>query len=74
MRRALHAIVSLLGVMLVACTPHRVTRAPAPPIDTPPEFAGASAGGAVLPDRWWTVFGDPELDALVTRALGGNFD
>ncbi len=62
-------------LLLVACTPHRVTRAPAPPIDAPQAFAGAStSAGAALPDRWWTVFDDPALDRLVARALGGNFD
>lgn len=65
-------VVSILSVG--ACTPHQVTRSPAPPIDQPAAYAGASESGAVLPDRWWTVFGDPALDALVARALGGNFD
>lgn len=79
MRRASSTLLSLLGpalaFALAACTPHQVTRAPAPPIDPPATYAGASEAAApVMPERWWTVFGDPALDALVARALGGNFD
>ena len=71
-RPALALAFALAGA--VACTPHRVTRAPAPPIELGAQFAGAVPGGGAIADRWWTVFGDPQLDALVERALGGNLD
>ncbi|MEO1526188.1 MAG: efflux transporter outer membrane subunit [Planctomycetota bacterium] len=31
------------------------------------------AGETPAPDRWWTTFGDPNLDASIERALGQNF-
>lgn len=37
-----------------------------------PQGAFSASGKAALPDRWWTSFNDPKLDALVTRALSGN--
>ena len=30
--------------------------------------------GATLPERWWTAFGDPVLDELVTRGVAANPD
>jgi len=30
--------------------------------------------GAPLPDRWWRLYDDPRLDALVTEALAANAD
>lgn len=38
-----------------------------------PAGAGVSAADAITPD-WWREFGDPYLDNLVNRAIGGNFD
>jgi outer membrane protein TolC len=51
-----------LAVVLCGCTPHKVTRNPAPPIDLPGAFAGASSDGGAAPDRWWKAFDDPQLD------------
>ena len=36
--------------------------------------AFSSKGTALMPTKWWTAFGDAELDSLVDRALEGNFD
>lgn len=36
------------------------------------QAAGASADPAV--ERWWSSFHDPELDSLIERAMGANFD
>ena len=42
--------------------------------------AQPAAGGdavtptASLPDPWWTIFGDPTLDALIDEALAHNTD
>ncbi len=51
------------------------------PAPTPPAAAGrfvASDSIAVssepLPDRWWRLYDDPALDALVTEALTANTD
>ena len=42
------------------------------PLEPPGSFS--VDGTEELPDRWWTAFGDPELDRLVERALESNFD
>lgn len=34
----------------------------------------SESGEALIPDRWWTEFDDPNLDLQVELALGGNFD
>lgn len=67
------ATVGALG--LAACTagPNYVK----PAVAVPPGFAEAHAE-PVLSDSdlaaWWRVFGDPELDKLVDRALAQNLD
>jgi NodT family efflux transporter outer membrane factor (OMF) lipoprotein len=48
-----------------------------PEIAVPPAFEGATQappGATIDPATWWTAFGDPELNSLVTRALAGNPD
>jgi len=37
-------------------------------------LAAAPPAGALALDRWWTVYGDAELDALVGQALARNTD
>ncbi len=54
-----------------ACSPHKVTTAPAPPVDVSGEFS--SAGAAPLPDTWWKDFGDATLDRLVDEVIASNF-
>lgn len=49
---------------------------PGVPPETPERFAqaqGIDAGQRAQPD-WWTVFGDPALDALVAQGLAANLD
>jgi len=48
----------------------------APELPVPPTFVGPQgvAGSTVDPARWWSGFGDPQLDGLVERALKGNPD
>jgi outer membrane protein, multidrug efflux system len=46
----------------------------APQVATPPSFE--AQGAAVAPvqlDRWWTLYGDPQLSALVEEALERGF-
>jgi NodT family efflux transporter outer membrane factor (OMF) lipoprotein len=65
----------VLSVLVAAagCRVHDVTHDPKPPLAIPDGWRVAS-GGAEAPDRWWTAFSDPGLDAAVERALAGNFD
>lgn len=46
---------------------------PAPRGPETPE-AGAGARGPKVDERWWKRFDDPQLAALVDRALSGNLD
>ena len=72
MRRLLSVL--LASGVLAGCTvgPNYV----APSLPVPPAFVGPQGmpGAAVDPARWWSSFGDPQLDALVERALKGNPD
>ncbi len=48
-----------------------------PQVDLPqtwPTKAGIDQSTAAVSDRWWTVFGDPQLDMLVEEALAHNRD
>jgi len=40
------------------------------PVQVPARFS--QSGGAKLPGRWWSAFGDPELNRLVGLALASN--
>ena len=64
-------LIACLGVVCVSCSPHRVTRDPAPPVVVPASWAG-QGGAADAPDQWWRAFADPGLDAMVERALDDN--
>ncbi len=67
------AIASSLVAAAVACSPHKPTRNPAPPIAVPDSFAEQTDASAPMPEKWWVAFGDSQLDALVDSALSGNF-
>lgn len=73
---------SLLPLMLTAC-------ATAGPDYRPPEQSAATAPGATgafhsgqgalfaqadLPDHWWQLYADPQLDGLIAQALAANTD
>jgi multidrug efflux system outer membrane protein len=63
-----------LGLLLSACAVGPDYRAPQP---EPARIAAAQTAqfSAAGPEAaWWHEFGDPELDSLVTRALGANLD
>jgi len=40
-------------------------------VDLPETFS--DSGPDALEDRWWLLFADPQLDALIKEALGNNF-
>lgn len=74
-------------MMTAACSPHRVTKNPPPPLEVPGGYHGAEAGQGgpgsadaagdssadAGPQEWWTDFGDPTLNQLVERTLRDNF-
>lgn len=47
-------------------------RSPLPRVEVPQRFT--RSGSARVPDTWWTAFGDPALDKLVSKALASNLD
>ena len=63
-----------LAVFLAGCTlgPNYER----PPVDLPPDLGvGQQVGDPrAAPERWWTLFNDPVLDALVAEALAANRD
>lgn len=68
-----------LAILLCACALtgcwSLARRGAARPATTPdPVPAVFTASGVdTIPARFWTVFADPQLDALIDRALAGNF-
>ena len=72
MIRTLSVIV--LPLLLVRCSPHRVIKNPKPPVSLPAQYGEKGAGSAAhSPTQWWKSFGDEQLNKLVARGLGGNF-
>ncbi len=67
-RRVLPRVgISFAVAALAACT----IMAPPPPTVELPAAAGPSAAEI---DRWWLLFNDPQLTALVEQALAANLD
>lgn len=71
-------IAATSALALSACTvgPRYVSPVPAAPSQTPFLEAGKSPAfsGEQPPGPWWSLFGDPLLDQLVTEALATNTD
>ena len=62
------ALVCLSVSSLSGCSPRVVS--PSLPVDPPKAFS--TAGSHALTERWWTAFGDAEVDSLVDTALQSN--
>ncbi len=66
----------LLATALAGCTVGPTFERPAVPTQSgylaPGEAVSPAAATADVPSRWWTLYGSPELDALVDRALANN--
>ena len=63
------------ALLLAGCTLGPNYQRPATPV--PPTFAETHAAAATNDTAlaaWWHAFGDPELDALVNRAIARNLD
>lgn len=71
--RLLFAI--LLASVLTACNPHQ--RGFESPIDLPESYglqAKTESQAPSVPDRWWLVFGDTQLEELQVEALSSNMN
>lgn len=62
-----------LALLVAGCA---VTREPErkPELPLPQALPPVAAATVDLPDPWWTIFGDPTLDALQREALANNAD
>ncbi|MBK5097771.1 MAG: TolC family protein [Gemmatimonadetes bacterium] len=79
------AAAALVSIALASCSFAPEPRTPTVVVDLPAEYpaeladsTGASAAAADNqvrePERWWTVYNDPVLEALVDTALAANLD
>ena len=71
--RAHRLAILLASLALAACATARKADVRLPGAYEAGPGAAVPAGAAAL-DRWWTVFGDPQLDALIDQALIANPD
>lgn len=63
-----------LGAILSGCSSAPEVSAPVdPPAAFSDEGSDTIEGTATVPDRWWTAFSDPALNAAVDSALSNNF-
>ena len=64
-------LVLSMALMLGGCASQRTSFEPVP-TKTPAAWSQRSDAPEVSADQWWKQFGDPELDALIARALRTN--
>ena len=64
-------IVAVACLPLAACTAPR-DESPEIGVAIPPVFAAASDTEGAVQERWWTRFGDPQLDAFVEQAVADS--
>lgn len=70
-----HAALPLAAVLLLAgCIGPRPAAPTASAVVPPPAWRTALGPGSPIATDWWQAFGDPQLTALVTRALADNPD
>lgn len=62
---------ALVAALSGGCLMKAVDTNPAPPFELPAAYRGD--GKDEDPGKWWTTFNDAELDKLIDRALGKNF-
>ena len=65
-------MLSAAGLTICSCRP-KVRQADVNSVIATPKTFSLSGEGKV-PDKWWTVFGDAELDKLIEAALKNNLD
>jgi multidrug efflux system outer membrane protein len=71
--RFIRSATLLASLALAACASARKPDLSLPGAYEGGQAAAVPADAAVL-DRWWTVFGDPQLEALIDHALTANPD
>ncbi len=71
MTKLLPLLVLATPLALGGCLMRAVDKDPKPPVDLPDQF-GEGGADDIDPGPWWTSFNDPELDALIAKALDDN--
>ena len=71
MRTPVKPLVAAIALALAGCAIGPDYERPAVEL---PEKLVANPAATAMAERWWTVFGDPALDALVDEALASNRD
>jgi NodT family efflux transporter outer membrane factor (OMF) lipoprotein len=72
-------VAAALALLATGCTVGPDYERP-PDIEVPEAFAGASGWQPAMPadavqrDKWWSMFGDAQLDELASQVGGANFD
>ena len=69
----------LLFILQLACICGCIPLGPKyrPPeigIELPDRYRAAPKGALPLPERWWSVFNDPQIDQLVEEVIKSNWD
>jgi len=72
MRR--RAAVLVAALLASACAGPQVGTAPVEPVTPPPDWRTVAGTAAPIEAEWWRRFADPQLTALVERALARNSD
>jgi len=74
MKIILNGLIPVLALVMLggSCSPFKPLHRISPEGELPQTFSLYKAGPE-RPDRWWETFEDPELNALIDKALTGNF-
>lgn len=65
---------AVAGALLVSGCASLRAKYERPAVAFPDAYSQVGSTGAAIPDAWWTLFGDSNLDRLVEEALGANQD
>ncbi|MHC5039437.1 MAG: efflux transporter outer membrane subunit [Planctomycetota bacterium] len=68
-RRPVHGALAVLFLVGAGCSFYEPSQ-PEAVVTLPAAFS--ETGKAVLPEKWWTAWKDPQLDALIEQALSRN--
>jgi len=69
-RRPLLFLILLYMTAVLSSCVHKKAQVK-PPVSMPGSFS--TKGSAVMPEKWWTAFGDAKLNSFMDEALQGNF-
>ncbi|MGD9308975.1 MAG: TolC family protein [Desulfosarcina sp.] len=72
--RNILALFFLACLTLVGCRSHTIEQSPEPIIKGRATYSIPSSADSPLDQAWWTSFKDAKLDALIEKAMDGNFD